>query len=436
MSALFGRKGGRLSSKKPVKGASRPPADPLELAVQLGEALVQKELPRCSIIILNLNGRHHLRPCFETLKNLDYPRDRFEVVLVDNGSSDGSVEELKRDHSWVRLLENERNLGFSVGCNQGAEAATDAEVLVFINNDMRVDKGFLRELVSPLVRGECQSTTGKMFSWDGKLINSAGGGMNFYGIGIQRGLDAKPGSDYDWPRKTLFACGGAMAMARDLYLELGGFDSEFFAYYEDVDLGWRSWVQGHEAWYVPAAVCYHHHSSTSRRLPVEMIRLLQVRNPQLACFKNYDDQNLRRILPAMLALALRRTLLQSGLGDDRGFRIEDAEQVAGGPVRRLLEKARGQRGDTIPIKRAAAADLIGINDLLGRFDHWTERRAEVQEKRKREDAEIFRLFLAPKWCIEEEPGYRELQSGLTSLLGLDKLFQDLTEPGSVPPRSR
>ncbi len=428
MSAFFKRKG----RAKAAETTASPPADPLGLAVTLGERVAGRELPRCSIVILNLNGRHHLKPCFDTLRELDYPADRFEVVLIDNASTDGSVEEMRRDHSWVRLIINERNVGFSVGCNQGAEASPEAEVLVFINNDMRVEPGFLRELVSPLVRGECQATTAKMYSWDGKLLNSAGGGMNFHGIGIQRGLNVEPGPDYDWPRKTLFACGGAMAMRRDLFLELGGFDPEFFAYYEDVDLGWRTWVQGHEVWYVPDAVCYHHHSSTSKRLPLEMIRLLQIRNPMLACFKNYDAANLQRILPSMLALAMRRTLMVSGLEDDTPFRIEQADALGGGPVRRMLEKARGQVQDTISIKRVAAADLIGINDLLGRFDHWSARRAQVQARRERDDDEIFRLFLRPEWCIEGEAGYQELQAGLTSMFGLDKLFEGLTEPGAEP----
>ncbi len=420
---------GTRKAPKAAKRGSLP-----DLSVSLGEKLRDSELPRCSIVILNLNGRHHLKPCFDTLRALDYPEDRFEVVLVENGSTDGSVEEMRRDHAWVRLIENERNVGFAAGCNQGAEASPEAEVLVFINNDMRVDPGFLRELVSPLVRGECQATTSKMYSWDGKLLNSAGGGMNFHGIGIQRGLNELPAPEFDKPRKTLFACGGAMAMKRELFFEVGGFDAEFFAYYEDVDLGWRTWVQGHEVWYIPDSVCYHHHSSTSKRLPLEMIRLLQVRNPQLACFKNYDDAHLQKILPAMLALAMRRMLLVSGVEDQSAFRIEEADMLGGGgPVRRMLEKARGVVQDTIHIKRVAVADLIGINDLLGRFDHWSAKRAVVQSARKRADSEIFSLFLAPEWCIEREPGYLELHAGLSSMLGLDRLFEGLSEPGAQPP---
>ena len=125
------------------------------LRVPATEPLTDSELPRVSIVILNWNGKHHLEPCFETLAALDYPKDKYEVVLVDNGSSDGSQDEMREKHAWVRLVENEDNAGFSKGCNQGVRASDSPEVVVFLNNDMRVEEAWLRELVSPIARGEC-----------------------------------------------------------------------------------------------------------------------------------------------------------------------------------------------------------------------------------------------------------------------------------------
>jgi len=399
------------------------------LVVKPGGPVAVKDLPRASVVILNLNGKHHLKGCFESLAALDYPKDRLEVVLVDNGSDDGSVEEMRAKHAWVRLERNERNVGFAEGCNQGARLATRPEVLVFLNNDMRVAKPWLKELVAPIVRGECAATTAKMYSWDGKVMNSAGGGMNFHGIGIQRGYNVEPSPDFDVPIKTLFACGGAMAMSADVYTDVGGFDSEFFAYYEDVDLGWRTWVQGHETRYVPTSVCWHHHSSTSKRLPAEMVRLLQTRNPLLACFKNYDDANLRAILAPMLALHTRRTWMVSGLHQrDEEFRIEAATNPKSGFFQRMVEKAQAKLDEEVSVRRIAAADLIGVNDLLGRWDHWMARRGTVQKKRRRADAEIFRLFLKPRWCIEGETGYAELQKGMSTFFGIDSTFPPDTLP--------
>ena len=423
---------GRGNPDRPPSVASGPAHSLIrpDLEVRHGPSVAERNLPRAAIVILNLNGRHHLEPCFQSLAKLDYPRDRLEVILIDNASTDGSVEEVRAKHAWVKLVVNERNVGFSAGCNQGAALAHDAEVLVFLNNDMRVDPAWLRELVSPLSRGECQSTTAKMYSWDGKLMNSAGGGMNFHGIGIQRGYNEIPSHEYDVPQKTLFACGGAMAMDARVFRDVGGFDEEFFAYYEDVDLGWRTWVQGHTVQYVPSARCWHHHSSTSRRMPPEMIRLLQTRNPVLACFKNYDDENLKVLLGPILALFVRRMWMNSGLHDHDGeFRIERlANAASGGGLKRMLDKAHEYLNEDIGVRRIGAADLVGINDLLGRWDHWMVRRQAVQKKRRRPDGEIFQLFLKPHWCIEGEGGYQGLQRGMTDWLHLDQIFPADTLP--------
>ncbi len=412
------------TSPSGLSNAPRP-----ELVVTPGPPVADRDLPRASIVILNLNGKHHLKGCFDSLAALDYPADRLEVILVDNASNDGSVEEMRAKHPTVRLHVNERNVGFASGCNQGAEMARDPGVLVFLNNDMRVARPWLKELVAPIVRRECHATTAKMYSWDGKLMNSAGGGMNFHGIGIQRGYNELPGPEFDVPVKTLFACGGAMAMDAAAFRDVGGFDAEYFAYYEDVDLGWRSWVLGYEARYVPTAVCWHHHSSTSRRLPPEMIRLLHTRNPVLSCFKNYDDDNLRRVLAPILALHTRRTWMMSGLHlKDEDFRIESATNPASGFFQRMLDKAHHKLEEDVDVRRTAAADLIGLNDVLGRWDHWMARRAAVQSRRKRTDAEIFRLFLKPHWCIEGEQGYVELQRGMGAFFGLDRALP----PDSMP----
>ncbi|MCP5045445.1 MAG: glycosyltransferase family 2 protein [bacterium] len=384
---------------------------------------MSSESPRIAIVVLNHNGKQHLGPFFESLSALDYPADRWRCILVDNGSSDGSVE-YARGCDHASLIENQDNLGFSVASNQGARAADEAQVVCFLNNDMRVEPAFLRELVAPIVAGDAVATTAKMLSWDGSEINSAGGGMNFHGIGIQKGFRDRPAAEHDLPAASLFACGAAMAIDREVFEGVGGFDEDFFAYYEDVDLGWRLWVMGHEVRYVPRAVCYHQHSSTSRALPRESIRLLQVRNPVLACFKNYDDANLQRVLPAALSLALRRMHLVSGVEDERVFRIEDAKVRHTNAFAKLKERLRSAMAQTVPVRREAVADLIGLNDLFGNWNHWVARRQAVQSKRQRSDDEIAVLFDDPLWCIEQEPSYRELHDGVVDMFDLRKLFPD------------
>ena len=280
-----------------------------DLYVVPGAPVPTESLPKVAVVILNYNGRHHLERCFDSLAALDYPRERLDVILVDNGSEDGSVEDMRSRWPWVRLIVNPRNYGFAPACNQGAANRRDASIVAFLNNDMRVDPAWLRELVGPIVRGEAAATTSKMLSWDGSRIDSAGGGMNFHGIGIQYGYGDAPGADHEVARRTLFACGGAMAIDARVFDALGGFDRDYFAYYEDVDLGWRTWLAGHEVHYVPTSVCWHHHSSTSKRFPPETVRLIQTRNPLLTCLKNYDEANLRSVFPVALAVSVRRMLL-------------------------------------------------------------------------------------------------------------------------------
>ncbi|MCA9001314.1 MAG: glycosyltransferase family 2 protein, partial [Planctomycetes bacterium] len=349
--------------------------------------------------------------------------EKLDIILVDNGSDDGSQALMRQNHPHVRLIQNPRNLGFAGGCNVGVANADNPDILVFLNNDLRVEPSFLKELVAPIVRKAAHATGGLMFNWDGQEIDSAGGGMNLHGIGIQRGYQKPFGPMYAEPRWTLFACGGAMAMDAKVYADLGGFDDRFFAYYEDVDLGWRSWVQGYSTQFVPSARCYHHHSSTSRRVPSERLRLLQVRNPLYACAKNYDDANFAKVFPTMLALATRRAFLTSGLGGRSDYRIEELTSLPKvnrwQDFRRRLRKS-SQAKEKIP--KNTAADYIAINDLLGDWNHWMGVRGDLQKKRKRPDSEILRLFLKPHWCIEGDPAYQALQEGLTGMYALDDLF--------------
>jgi GT2 family glycosyltransferase len=110
-------------------------------------------------------------------------------------------------------------------------------------------------------------------------------------------------------RPFLFACGGAMLIRRDLFLEVGGFDPDYFAYFEDVDLGWRLWLLGHRVVYAPRAVVYHRHHGSWQTVNDAKKWLLAERNTLYTIVKNYEDDHLARILPAALLLILQRAFL-------------------------------------------------------------------------------------------------------------------------------
>lgn len=263
--------------------------------------------PTVSVVVLNFNGREMLAPCLESLRALDYDPERLEIVVCDNGSEDGSVEYLRAEQPQVRVLELERNFGFAEGNDRAAAFAT-GELVAFLNNDMRVDPGWIRELVAALERhpgARCVSS--KILNWDGTLIDFAGAGINFQGFGYQfgAGLAASP---FDHERRIMCPCGGSMLIDRRLFLDLGGFDPDYFAFYEDTDLGWRLNLLGHDVWYVPDAIVYHHHHGTAARLADHQRRFLYERNALFTMFKCLDDENLAAALPASLILLNEKSL--------------------------------------------------------------------------------------------------------------------------------
>ena len=382
-------------------------------------ALIDGSLPDVSIVVPNWNGKHHLDRCFESLNQLSYP-GHVELILVDNGSVDGSVAHMRRRFPRVELIENVSNTGFAAACNAGADRSR-SEVVAFLNNDMRVEPDWLTQLVEPIAAKETRCTASLILSWDGSVVNFGGGAMNFHGIGIQQGMNDADVEAYRKADDTLFACGGAMAIDRDLFLRCGGFDNEFFAYYEDVDLGWRLWVIGETVRYVPTSIAYHHHSATSGRVDVHRIRLLQIRNPLYAIFKNYDDEHLKAAFPAALLLTLRRTKYLLDL-DEREFSLVDSQGMRQGIFGGLRTRGAARlQGATVPM--AGLADILAINDLISGFDALVEKRRWIQAERKRDDKEIIGLFRDPTWAAERSEEYAGLQDDLLRFFGLEEALR-------------
>ncbi|MBI1849059.1 MAG: glycosyltransferase family 2 protein [Planctomycetes bacterium] len=376
-----------------------------------------------SVIILNFNGRSHLETCLASLSDVHYPRHRLEVLLVDNGSRDGSVEWVRSRFPSVRLLALGENLGYARAMNRGVTAASH-EVLAFLNNDTRQDPGWLEPLVDAVASGESDAASAKLFDIDGKTVHFAGGGANFHGIAFQRGMGDPDSDAYSKRRPTLFACGAAMAIRRDVFREAGGFDEDFFAYYEDVDLGWRLWVLGRRILLIPESRVYHHHSATSLRIPIHKLRVLHLRNPLFMVAKNYDDESFRRVWPAALLLSIQRGLYLAHLSPE-GFRIGSAPDGAldSSKIRALFGQSAEPRGDEpVPLPRVAASDWIAYGDLLAGFPALIDKRRRIQVSRRRPDAEILPLFVDPFWAVEQHPGYLQLQRTVESCFGIDALF--------------
>lgn len=363
------------------------------------------DLPPATVIVPNYNGAEHLEECLRSLEQLDYPEGRLEILVVDNGSTDDSIPLIRRRFSSVHVVEAGRNLGFAGGCNRGVQEATGS-IVAFLNNDMRADPAWLRTLLAPLTEEpDVAATGGKILSWDGKTIDFVAGNVNFYGHGFQP-LHGRPAEDaQDLARgAALFACGGSMAARRDVFLSAGGFDEDYFAFFEDIDFGWRLWVLGYRVVLVPEAVSYHRGHATGSRLPPHQLRVLYERNALATVIKNYDDANLARVLPAALLLLGQRALVYGEL-DREGYR----EWADAGD-------------DAQAVKRVGLSHLVALAEVAGSAERLWAKRAAVQSARRRSDREIFPLFEAPFQtnCLDQD--YMEVQGQLQRVFAIDRIF--------------
>ncbi len=444
-------------------------------------------LPSVTVIVLNYNSREHLQSCFRSLLALDYPADRLELMLVDNASTDHTLSFMAQAFPQVAIVRNPENYGFAEGNNIGAREA-GGEMIAFLNPDMRVEPDWLRELVQPLASDpEIVCAGSKILSWDGKLMDFGGGATNFCGYGFQIGwgLPAKD-SDPVTERFMLAPCGGAMIVDKATFLDVGGFDKDYFAFYEDLDLGWRLWVMGHKVAFASRAVAYHIHHGSWGQVPSEKTAVLYQRNAFSTMFKNYDDQNLKRIMPIALLLYLRRTYLWTELGAshlrsespavapqlhtevpptdvapappraafspaqpiyDNAYYLREAWRTVRheGPAR-LWSKAaaelrrrwcnRSKQPFTLTrrkqqlarpgysvVNRRAISHLIAADDLMRDWEHLTQKRQAVQRCRRRSDQEIFRLFRQPFRAEYLNPHYVQTLEDLAAACELHNLFE-------------
>jgi GT2 family glycosyltransferase len=226
-----------------------------------------QQQPLFSVVIPNWNGAHHLPVCLDALRGQTYPL--VEVIVVDNDSTDDSVALLEKGYPEVKVVPLPENRGYAGGVNAGIRVA-EGEVLVVLNNDTEADPRWLEELWAALERHpEAGSATSKILLFDQrKIFNSAGDLYGVDGIPVNRGVWQEDGGQFDQEEPVFSPCGGACALRRSMLDDLaskgqqGPFDEDFFAYCEDVDLGWRAQLAGYQCLYVPSAVVYHRLSAT------------------------------------------------------------------------------------------------------------------------------------------------------------------------------
>lgn len=216
--------------------------------------------PDISVVIVTWNGRHHLDACLAALAVQTGPS--FETIVVDNGSSDGTVQYLRERHPAVRVVALPENRGFTGGNNAGVRHAR-AEFIALLNNDTVVEAGWLAALRAGIdvSAGFLLTTSRIVYMHDPAVLDSAGDGFLRWGGAFKRHHGA-PAWTADTSCEVFGVCGAACLMPKALFEELGGFDEDFFASHEDVDLSYRARLRGYRCWYVADALVRHHGSAT------------------------------------------------------------------------------------------------------------------------------------------------------------------------------
>jgi GT2 family glycosyltransferase len=367
--------------------------------------------PLISISIVNLNGRDYIENCLKSLEELNYPSGRIEIIMVDNGSTDDSAEFVRQAFPHVKIIKNDRNKGFAEANNQAARQAA-GEYMAFLNNDTRVDSQWLIELLRPIYKSrEIIASGSKVLSYDGKSLDFVGGMINFEGKGFQVDYGKESHGDRDDMYRYLpFVNGGAMMINRRVFLECGGFDGDFFAYYEDVDLGWRLWVLGYKVVFAPASIVYHHHHGTSKIFSDDRLRFLKERNSLYSVFKNYDEDNLAKAFSGTLASMLNRIFVDSDFDYKKYY---DLAEPAG----------KGQSAEDFKIQPGPLSSMAAARSFYDNLESLVEKRKWIQQRRKRDDKAVFSYFGGQFLAVSADPDYQKRQIDILRELGIYGIFE-------------
>jgi GT2 family glycosyltransferase len=310
-------------------------------------------VPDVSVVIVTWNGRQHLETC---LSAVEAQQDvSVETILVDNGSTDGTAEHVRTRYPWVKLVTLAENRGFAGGNNAGVREAR-GRFVAFLNNDTSADPRWLRALMSGVdeANGFALVTSRIVYMHDPDTIDSAGDGVLRWGGAFKR-HHGEPASAAAVPQEVFGVCGAACMMPRAVFEEVGGFDEDFFASHEDVDLSYRARLRGYRCRYVADAVVRHVGSATLGTVSPFSVFHGQ-RNLEWMYFKDTPGSLLLRTLAGHVVYDLAAGVHFARMGMLRPYLRAKAAAVAGLP-RMLRKRAAVQRA-----RRVATSDIAPLLD--------------------------------------------------------------------------
>jgi len=272
-----------------------------------------------SIVIPNFNGAGVLGPCLQALAG--QTETEIEVILVDNGSNDDSVDLARRWRPDIRIIRFPDNRGFAGAVNAGIKAA-QGRYVALLNNDVEVEPGWLAEMKKVLDRHPTTFAVGPklLLNPDRRRINVVGIKLKSHGESGSIGAGQVDHGQFDRPGRVFGVSAGAALYRRDLFEDVGYFDEDFFAYLEDVDLCFRARLLGYDFRYAPTARAYHLKGWTTRRRMSSAFEVrLNSRNILFCQVKNIPAGTWRakwpRILLRHLELFLRHTVQRIHTGE-------------------------------------------------------------------------------------------------------------------------
>ncbi|MBI4972712.1 MAG: glycosyltransferase family 2 protein [Candidatus Omnitrophica bacterium] len=257
--------------------------------------------PLVSVIIVNYNGRKWLQDCLASLKQSTY--ENTEIILVDNASSDDSVQFTSNAFPQCIIIQNKKNLGFAEGNNVAVRQAK-GEYVFFLSNDTRIECDCISKLVEALesnsCAGACQAKV--LVMSEPNILERRGAYLSKYMFLVYDNLLSRDDKSLCKPFEIFSLNGAAIFFRKSVLDEIGLFDSDYFAYFEETDLCWRSWLAGYTALFIPDAVVYHAGSKTSKTFPSSFRYYHPFKNRIATIIKNLEMRNLIWMLPLHLFL--------------------------------------------------------------------------------------------------------------------------------------
>ena len=253
-----------------------------------------------SIIILNYNGNEFLENCIESI--FKETKQKFELIIVDNNSPDKSGEKFSKKYESCKFILNKDNVGVSEGLNIGIRNA-NGHYIILLNNDLIVAPNWLDYLFEAYKKNGNGLYQPKFLKMKNKkIIDSAGNLINIFGFGYSREKGKVDELQYDSIEEIGFAAGTCLFCPKEIFDKVGLFDKKFFAYNEDLDLGWRARLLNYKSYYVPKSIVYHH-GSAQWKWSGEKFYLLE-RNRWIVLLSNYNTKTIIKLLPSLIIIEL------------------------------------------------------------------------------------------------------------------------------------